>query len=293
MMLSGRTADGVNVSTPARAVRYPFLRPELKDVKLMLGLPVYQKVDTLFMQCLLALQAQRPCEIEVRICQGDGIARSRNELSSQFLKSDCTHLLFIDCDLIFSADHIARLLSHRKPVIGGFYPKKQQGPLEWVINTLPGNPPKTAEDLQPVRYIGTGFLCIAREVFVQMAEHYPEIRYREDYGERGLAHDFWPMGVYRQKLGTRNSEFGTANEDEGRYLSEDWFFCQRWLDMGGEIFGDARVILKHIGVTTFPLQTQEAEITSPRCEVSGVSADCAEPINRECRTGWTVEGCPE
>ena len=51
---------------------------------------------------------------------------------------------------------------------------------------------------------------------------------------------------------------------EARYLSEDWYFCQRWLDLGGEIFGHTRVALRHLGPVIFPLETQLPEVTNPK-----------------------------
>jgi hypothetical protein len=250
MMVSGTRADGVNVSSPVSIIRNPKMNPRLKGIKLFVALPVYQKLDVQFMQCLLALQKERPCELEVSFCQGDGIARTRNRLTQAFLKSDCTHILFIDCDLIFSPAQIEKLLLHDLPIIGGFYPKKQEGSLEWVVNTMPDLPHARPDGLQQVRFAGTGFLCIARTVFEQMQTKFPQIAFREDYGDREIAHDYWSMGVYR-----------TKPEDEGRYLSEDWFFCQRWLDIGGEIFCDTHVILRHIGIVIFPLQSQMSALT--------------------------------
>lgn len=223
-----------------------------KKVKLFIGLPIYSQVPSQFVQALLALQAQKPCEIEMHLCQGDGIARSRNQLTAAFLKSDCTHLLFIDCDLIFSAEQIKRILSHDVDVVGGFYPKKQQGKLEWVINTFPEPTLARTDGLHKVAYIGTGFICIKRRVFERMIEAHPEIEFNADYGNRDSQHDLWPMGVYTYPSGHR------------RYLSEDWYFCQRWMDLGGEVYADTHVILKHIGPAIFPLDTQLPEITNPQ-----------------------------
>ena len=254
--VTGKTKDGVLFTMPAAGIRNPFYRPSLRGKKLFVGLPVYQQMPTFFVQCLMAFAAQKPCPIDVRICQGDGVARSRNGLTAEFLKSDCTHLLFIDSDLIFSADHVTSLLERNVPVVGGFYPKKQQGALEWVINTLPGTPPMREDGLQPLRYVGTGFMCIAREVFEKMIVAYPEIEFMEDYNRREKAWDFWSMGVYTDKV-----------DRSRRYLSEDWFFCQRWLDMGGEIFGDCSVALKHYGPAIFPLVTQEPEMRRPAAGV--------------------------
>lgn len=204
------------------------------------------------MQAMFALQARKPCEIEVHVCQGDGIARSRNQLTAAFLRGDCDKLLFIDCDLIFGPDQIARIISHDEDVVGGLYPKKQEGRLEWVINSIVPPEPMRADGLQRVAYIGTGFICIRRGVFEKMLKAYPEIEFDADYGNRDKQHDFWPMGVYTYKDGAR------------RYLSEDWYFCQRWNDLGGTVWADCKVPLKHIGPAIFPLATQLDEMMNPK-----------------------------
>jgi hypothetical protein len=121
--------------------------------------------------------------------------------------------------------------------------------------------------LQPLKFIGTGFLCIERSVFERMIEKYPEIKFREDYGRREISYDLWPMGVYHAKPG-----------DEGRYLSEDWYFCQRWLDMGGEIFGHTHVMLRHLGPVLFPLDTQVPEISGPRHRPVATPASDSAPM---------------
>ena len=44
---------------------------------------------------------------------------------------------------------------------------------------------------------------------------------------------------------------------ENRYYSEDWTFCENWRDLGGKIWVDKRVLLKHTGSYTFDFQAQE------------------------------------
>jgi hypothetical protein len=237
-------------------------------MKLFIGLPVYSQAPVYFTQCLMALNhavrtghwplAEPPV---IEMGQGDGIARTRNVLTAMFLRSDCTHMLQIDCDLLWSVDHITRVLSHDAPVVGGMYAKKQDGPNEWVMNSLPDQHAQQPNEkgLIPVRYIGTGFICVKREVFEQMRARYPESRYRADYGAREMEFEFWPMRVYRP-----------TPEDEGRYLSEDWFFCQRWLDMGGTVYADPQIALRHLGTASFPLQSQEEQLFGRR--ITGLPA---------------------
>lgn len=235
--------------------------------KLFLALPVYGGLEVFFTQSLIKLLNDPPCELMVRMNPGDSlVARARNTLTADFLESDATHLLFIDSDLIFSGEQVLRILNHPEDVVGGFYPKKQEGPLQWVCNaTTEPNAPR-ADGLQEVRYMGTGFLRIHRRVFERMIEVFgTQIQYRADHTGR-IEHDFWSVGTYEYPDGSR------------RYLSEDWFFCQRALDFGFKVWGDTRIVLKHVGQAIYPLQTQQAEILSSPTAGNGTpGADAIRP----------------
>ena len=56
---------------------------------------------------------------------------------------------------------------------------------------------------------------------------------------------------------------------EGRYYSEDWTFCENWRDIGGQVWVDKRVLLRHTGTYTFAHDAQEklmqdfAALTNP------------------------------
>ncbi len=103
------------------------------------------------------------------------------------------------------------------------------------------------KDLKEDRRVIEGIQDIFGTVFEQMVKAYPQLAYKADESKRD-EHDFWSVGVYQFKDGT------------SRYLSEDWFFCQRWLDLGGKIYGDTKVVVKHVGQAVYPLKTQEAEL---------------------------------
>lgn len=216
-------------------------------MKLFLALPVYGGYDPHFTACLMNLITHRPCEMIVRPHVGDSlVARARNRLAAQFLRSDATHLLFLDTDLIFSVDQVARLIAHDVPLVAGLYPKKQKE-LGWVCNTL-DEPQETRENgLLPMKYAGTGCLLVAREVFYRMIENLPGIEYDPDDGDApGVAWDFFATGVWK-----------CPNSGRRRYLSEDWFFCQRARDLGIEVLVDTQVVLKHVGQAVYPLQELE------------------------------------
>jgi hypothetical protein len=118
------------------------------------------------------------------------------------------------------------------------YPKKQDGPLELVGNLYPEKPPIDDRGLMPLRYTGAAFLLIQRSVFERMKQDKTIDEYRSDYSGR-VEHDFGRPGVYK-----------------GRYLPEDFFFCQRARDLGFKVWADSRVRLQHIGNVSLPLQSQ-------------------------------------
>jgi FkbM family methyltransferase len=221
--------------------------------RVFLAVPVYGGVDPHFFCSMLNLVAPqdppRSYSMRVRTLIGDSlVSRARNALAAEFLRGDCSHLLFVDSDLVFSPEHVERLLSHEVPIVAGCYPKKQRK-LAWVANLLdpPGEP--DARGLHSVKYAGTGFLCIAREVFEAMVARWPEIEYDPDDGEaQGPYWDFFAVGPWTcPRTGRR------------RYLSEDWWFCQRALDLGYEVLMDTHVVLKHSGGMVYPVDSLEEE----------------------------------
>lgn len=227
--------------------------------KVFVGLPVYGGYDPHFVTSLLRLTLDPPCSLVIRPWVGDSlVARARNRLAAEFLATDCTHLLFLDTDLIFGPWHIRKLVGHDLPIVAGLYPKKQLE-LGWVCNVLDAEEggPGVADEvtgLHRVKYAGTGCLLIAREVLVAMAAAHPELAYQPDEGEGDgspgrVLWDFFSCGVWVCPRSGRR-----------RYLSEDWYFCQRARDLGYEILVDTGVVLKHVGQLVYPVQDLEAEV---------------------------------
>jgi len=89
-----------------------------------------------------------------------------------------------------------------------------------------------------VRFAGTGFLMMKRDVIVKMAGHYPELKYsRENRAEDTLKNSPWRFALFNCMI----------DQTTGIYLSEDFSFCRRWTDMGGEIWADLQSRLTHTG----------------------------------------------
>lgn len=219
----------------------------MSEVKLHLCIPNYGgQIFTAFEQC------RAVCEREglfhsMTYVSDSLVSRSRNTLTQRFLDSASTHLLFIDADIVFRPQHVKLLveqLAKGKEIVGGLYPLKQKA-LTWVLNAIPGEEPD-AEGMLKVKYIGTGFLAVARSVFFRMAAAFPEIQFETDAneginqtngGQIRTIHDFWSVGVFNR-----------------RYLSEDWFFCERAKQLNIPVWAHTKIQLGHMGLIQYPLE---------------------------------------
>jgi hypothetical protein len=172
------------------------------------------------------------------------ISRGRNTLTARFLhNTESTHLMFIDSDIGWEPWHLLVMLNRDVDVIGGLYPMKSL-PIKWCVNGIPGADQNDPSGLIEVTKTGTGFLLIKREVFEKLNAH-PAVK--PFVNDIGLPAELNPhMKTY----------FDTAVR-EGRYYSEDWTFCENWRDLGGKVWVDKRVLLRHSGTYVFSNENQE------------------------------------
>ena len=173
------------------------------------------------------------------------ISRARNTLVSKFLfTKESTHLMFVDADIGWEPWHLLVMLDAQKDVIGGLYPMKSL-PIKWCVNGIPGQPePAAGDNLIEVSKTGTGFMLIKRDVFEKLDAHPATKPFKNDIGLDPALDPY--MKTY----------FDTAVR-EGRYYSEDWTFCENWRDIGGQVWVDKRVLLRHTGTYTFAHDAQE------------------------------------
>lgn len=171
------------------------------------------------------------------------ISRARNTLTAKFLHNkESTHLMFIDADIGWEPWHLLVMLNRDLDVIGGLYPMKSL-PVKWCVNGFDGAE-EGVDGLQEVSKTGTGFMLIKRAVFEKLDAH-PAVK--PFINDIGLPVELNPyMKTY----------FDTAVR-ENRYYSEDWTFCENYRDLGGKVWVDKRVLLRHTGTYVFDFQTQD------------------------------------
>ena len=242
---------------------------ELRKNKLFVATPMYGGMaNGLYVKSSLDLQAvMSKYGVETKfsfLFNESLITRARNYLVDEFLRSECTHLLFIDSDIHYDPRDVIALLALDKDVIGAPYPKKsinwgniasaaRKHPNldpkeletlvgEYVFNVVKGTSQFQVTEPLEVMEIGTGFMMVKRDVFAKYAEAYPEYRYKPDHVGQANFDGSRYIHAY----------FDTVIDPESeRYLSEDYMFCQWWRKIGGQIFLCPWMKTQHIGTYAF------------------------------------------
>lgn len=80
---------------------------------------------------------------------------------------DCTHLLFIDSDVLVPPDTIPRLMAHNKDIVGGSVPGR--GAHASAVYHGSGSHHQLVDGLLEVDYGTAGFVMLSRRVFTAMA----------------------------------------------------------------------------------------------------------------------------
>lgn len=253
---------------------------KLQKKKLFLGVPMYGGLcNEKFARSLMMLThmtAKYGIELKSHfICNESLITRARNYVVDAFMRSDCTHMIFVDADIGFNAqDVIALLALQNSPeedeydIIGAVYPKKtiawekvkkavdkgfgDEDPknLENFVSDFVFNPIKTEDGKvsfslkEPVEVseIGTGFMMIRRETLEKYQEKYPENWYLPDHIRSEHFDGSREIMCY----------FDTViDPDSRRYLSEDYYFCQQVRKAGMKVWMCPWMTLSHTGSYTY------------------------------------------
>lgn len=248
---------------------------ELRKRKLFLAAPMYGgQCAGMFARSVMDLAARcaaHQIQLQVYFLFNESlITRARNYCADEFMRSDCTHMMFIDSDIGFNPDDVLLMMSlmsdeSEYDVMAGPYPKKciswekvkqasdkgfgddNPNDLSKYIGDYVFNPKANSESIPinaPVEVMeaGTGFMMIRRKTFEKYTEAYPELMYRPDH-VRTEAFD-----------GTREimAFFDCIIEPTSkRYLSEDYMFCYNVQKAGMKVWFCPWMRLSHVGTFVF------------------------------------------
>lgn len=195
------------------------------------------------------------------------ITRARNYCADEFLRSDCTHLLFIDSDIVFDWRDVLSLLEmcdsdSGYDIVTAPYPKKtiawekvksaadagfaddnpfalEEFTADYVVNLAQGSTSFRLDELVEVAEAGTGFMMIDRKALEKYAQHYKEYTYKPDHVRSNNFDGSREITAF----------FDTIIDPETkRYLSEDYMFCKWSRKIGIRVWMAPWMKLKHIGM---------------------------------------------
>jgi hypothetical protein len=252
--------------------------PEMRKLKFMIATPMYggmchgmytkSLMDTISMMTGHGVPAQLYFMFNESL-----ITRARNYCVANFLKSDCTHLWFIDSDITWKAQdalymmHLMAEDPDKLKIFTALYPKKviawekiikaaktglfDEAPddLELIAGDMVFNPHPTeypdgrAPVFEPVRVkeAGTGFMFIERSVFEKYGDEHPELWYTPDHLREAEFMADERICAY----------FDCVINEQDRYLSEDYMFCQNADKLGYKVYTLPHIELMHCGSHIF------------------------------------------
>jgi len=222
------------------------------------------------------------------------ITRARNYLVDEFLRSDCTHIMFIDSDIGFDPNYVLSMAAMMDPddekneydVLCGPYPKKtiawekiakavdkgyaDDNPAaldafvgDFVFNPVPGTTEIKLNEPVEVLEGGTGFMMIKRKVFERFDEKWPDYSYKPDHVRTKHFDGSREIMMYFQAL---------IDDKTKRYLSEDYMFCQYARESDSKVWYAPWMELKHVGMYIFggSLQALAAIQASPTADAKAI-----------------------
>jgi hypothetical protein len=124
------------------------------------------------MMCSKNIMRARPesggFELRIFIRQSSNIPNNREALVEQALGWGCTHVFFIDDDMVFNGHLLEMLLSRRQPYVACNYPKRQD-PFEFTATRIDRMGPmltsKTTIGMEEAWYTGFGGALLERKLF--------------------------------------------------------------------------------------------------------------------------------
>jgi hypothetical protein len=248
---------------------------ELRKRKLFLGVPMYGgQCAGMFAKSIADLTAMCTSHgIELRtyfLFNESLVTRARNYVCDEFMRSNSTHLMFIDSDIGFDPRDVLGMLALQSDdseydVLAGPYPKKtiswekiklavdkgvaDEDPnvLERYVGDFVFNPKSGSGNIRidipvEVSEVGTGFMMTRRSAFDRFKEAFPQYSYKPDHvrtehfdGTREI------MQYFQAEIDPKSK----------RYLSEDYWFCQKLQEIGLKIWYCPWQKLSHSGSYIF------------------------------------------
>ena len=234
------------------------------DVKLFISTPCYDAMMTMqytiSLLKLINILNQTNIQFVIDFTGNESlIPRARNNSLGKFMESNFTHFFFIDSDIEFSPEAVLDLIKFDKDVVCCSYAKKgynwkrliysmqndsqskeslDSRGLDFAYNAMHDEDKKLIrkDNFLKVSHASTGFMMIKRDILEKLYKKHTELM------------------ITTSGLSNKDSElcglFCCMIKDKV-YLSEDYSFCERVNNIGGEVWLNIYHNLNHIGKHSF------------------------------------------
>ena len=217
-----------------------------KEIKpsVFIAMPCYDSVKINTMLSIFQLiqhLGQSKVEVGINTMKSPLIHQARNYLTSVFLTTEYTHMLFIDSDVEFQADAGLRMLVADKDIICTPYRAKNPDLNNHTYTVKFANPkvvPILPGGLVEIEAGPTGLMLIKRVVFERIMKNHPQLKIKNSANqalkETEKSHSFY------------YNFFDFAFED-GYTYGEDVSFCKLARDNDFRIYANTDSMTSHRG----------------------------------------------
>lgn len=194
---------------------------DFNKIRLGIGIPNCGTIKSQTVASLVGMVRTLPYPNALLMREGSVLHSNREEIIMRAIEMNCTHVLFVDDDMIFEKDAVVRLVERDKDIVGVHYncrkfpltttvhmDKKQKEKINW----------EKPEGFMSCEAVGTGFMLINLKVF------------------KKLQHPWF---------------FWKSNEKGEVVEGEDYWFCRIAREAGFEVWVDLNIPIKHIGEYIF------------------------------------------
>ena len=205
----------------------------------MIAMPCYDSVKVSTMISLIKLVQQlgkSGIQVSINTMKSPLIHQARNYLTSVFLTTDFTHLLFVDSDVEFEPEAVLRMLVAKKDVICTPYRVKSLDVNQKMYTVeLKKDAPLEPGDLIEITAGPTGIMLIHRDVFKKIIENFPELKIKNSvFPQPGPDHEYY-------------YNFFEFTFNEGYAAGEDVSFCRLVEKLGFKLYANTASFTKHHG----------------------------------------------
>lgn len=190
-------------------------------MKVGVCVPTRDSVSNRFAYCLSQLTARLAStntEYELFFEEGSILPQQRITLVQIALDRQCSHILFLDSDMVFPANIVHELLKHDQDMVACNYSTRTQPyrSVAFLETDTYENTLEKTEGLHTVAAVGLGISLIKSDIFENIDTPYFKFEWSDEYNS---------------------------------YVGEDIYFCQQLTSAGYNIYVDASLSNRcaHIG----------------------------------------------